>query len=96
MNVEEFVSESLKQIAKGLVSAQKTGVELTQLGSQHDIKFDIAVTVSDISEKGGKAGLTVWSIGAEAKTKKQLTSNTVSRIQFVVQMYYPEKNKTID
>jgi hypothetical protein len=95
MNVEEFVSENIKQIAKGLISAQKSGINLAG-GTGRDIKFDIAVTVSDSIEAGGKAGITVWSIGAEAKAKTQITSNTVSRIQFVVPIFYPDPSMTID
>lgn len=97
MNVEEFVSENLKQISKGLISAQKSGVDMSSpMRKVENIMFDIAVTVSDSLEAGGKAGISVWSIGAEAKAKKQTTSNTVSRIQFKVPIFYPDANKQID
>ena len=94
MNIKDFVSESLRQICQGIVEAQKKGVNRAGSVSK-DIKFDIAVTVSEGQESGGKAGISVWSVGANIQGKSEASSSTVSRIQFVVPIFYPDKSENI-
>jgi ribose 5-phosphate isomerase RpiB len=58
-----------------------------------DVDFDVAVSVTDISEGKAKAGLVVCGIGVGASGSLAQTNNTVSRIKFSVPVVFPHKDK---
>ncbi|KKK69553.1 hypothetical protein LCGC14_2932880 [marine sediment metagenome] len=62
-------------------------------GILEGVAFDVAVTASDTSEKGGGVGIFVWAVGAGVKGKSEIPNAAVSRIQFNVPVILP-KGKT--
>jgi len=95
MNIKEFVSDTLKQIIDGVVDAQeyaknKEAVLVPHLDYYRNISFDVAVTVDESKQKEGKAGITVWSIGAGVGGKTESSSSTVSRIKFEIPIALPK------
>ena len=58
--------------------------------NQQNIDFDVAVTVVEGKETGGKAGISVWSIGAGVSGKSESSSSTVSRIKFEIPVELPK------
>lgn len=54
-----------------------------------NVDFDVALTVTETSGKAGKAGLTVWSMGAGVEGSSQTTNSTVSRVKFLVHAVLP-------
>ena len=94
MDVKEFVSETLKQIIDGVKNAQKstegTGAAVNPFDNHYEkVEFDIAATVIESSETGGKAGLSVFSIGAGVTGKAESSSSVVSRIKFAILVRMP-------
>lgn len=53
------------------------------------IDFDVALTTAESSGKGGKAGVTVWGIGAGVEGKTETTNSAVSRVKFSVSVILP-------
>ncbi len=87
MNIREFIAESLKQITDSIVDHTKYSQEkkACNLDYQHrwqTVTFDIAVTVIEGEGTEGRAGISVWSIGAGVKGKSESSSSTISRIRF--------------
>lgn len=98
MDVKEFVSETLKEIIDGVVEAQKDtegkGAVVVPYSTPNEkVGFDIAVTVAEGKETGGKAGISVWSIGAGVSGKSESSNTTVSRITFSVLVSLPKGNE---
>ena len=98
MNLEKFISETLINIKKGLRSANEELVEdgkilgkdasatfLIGSDGSEKISFDIAVTVSEETEKKGSGGIKVMSVGVSGDLGKIETQQYVSRIKFNVQ-----------
>ena len=56
---------------------------------EHAIDFDVAVTVSESSEKGAKAGIKLAVFSANAGGAGLSANETVSRIRFKVAMVLP-------
>jgi len=54
------------------------------------VRFDVAVTGVEGKEITGKAGISVFSIGAAASGKSETSSSTVSRIQFEIPIELPK------
>lgn len=95
MDVKEFISEALTQIVDGVVDAQqqtkeKNAVIVPCYKNLKTVTFDIAVTVIEGKETSGKAGISVWSIGAGVGGKTESSSSTVSRIKFEIPLELPE------
>jgi hypothetical protein len=95
MDIKEFVSESLKQIIDGVVDAQshaggKNAVVVPFHNNHKEIGFDIAVTVVEGKETEGKAGISVWSIGAGVTGKSESSNSTISRIKFEIPVELPK------
>ena len=95
MDIKEFVSETLSQIIDGVVDVQQRSKEKNAVvapfyGYQQKVCFDVAVTVVEGKEVTGKAGISVWSIGAGASGKSETSSSTVSRIQFEIPIELPK------
>jgi hypothetical protein len=94
MDIKEFIAETLKQIIDGVVDAQKyaknkNAVIVPWHDSQKVVDFDVAVTVADSKETGGKAGISVWSIGANINRTSECSSSTTSRIRFEIPVELP-------
>lgn len=95
MNLAEFVSETLTQIATGVRDARKhTGlmddVAINPCGANYypgvqNISFDVAVTTTESGEGGAKISVLGLSAGGEVTTE----NSTVSRIKFNVPMQMP-------
>jgi hypothetical protein len=59
------------------------------------VEFDVAVTVSEASEKGVGGGITVLSVAAaKGDVKRSLANSSVSRVKFSVPITYHEPPKT--
>jgi len=97
MELEEFISKTLVSIYKGVKSANKdidnTGKSSyfnIESSSWHKdrsdgyIKFDVAVTASNLEGAKGGAGIRVWSIGIGGEKETSTSEQTVSRIKFGV------------
>ncbi len=101
MDIQQFVSEALKQVIDGVRDAQHhaTGRKAAVApyhNYQKEVNFDIAVTVTEGKEAGGKAGLTVWGVGAGVSGKSESSSSTVSRIKFSVAVDLPQGSDAPD
>jgi hypothetical protein len=99
MDVKEFISDTLKQIIDGVKDAQayatgKDAVVVPYYGNRQNIDFDIAVTVVEGKETGGKAGISVWSIGAGVSGKSESSSSTASRIKFEIPVELPKGSQS--
>lgn len=101
MELREFVGTTLKQIIDGVLDAQeyveKSGC-CAEIVNQFpidrcktNIEFDLAVTVESSTAVGGKAGISVFSIGATAGGQMEELSSTVSRIKFPVPVDLPRQ-----
>jgi hypothetical protein len=97
MDLEEFVSESIKGIIRGLettskeLSNKRIGLYSEGDANRRHIEFDVAVSASDKSgnskSMGGK--IKVWEIfnvGADSKKVLENANSTVSRIKFGVRI----------
>ncbi|MGD0078045.1 MAG: trypco2 family protein [Sedimentisphaerales bacterium] len=88
MQLKEFVSETIKQIIEGVKDAQqaaqtKGAVVVPYSQVEEKIEFDVAVTAVEGTETSGKAGISVWSIGAGVSGKSESSTSTLSRIKFL-------------
>jgi len=98
MNLKDFVSETLKQIVDGVKDAQtsaqaKGAIVVPYTNDAEKVEFDVAVTAVEGTEKGGKAGLSVWSIGGSVSGKIESSTSTVSRLRFSVVVELPKGNQ---
>jgi hypothetical protein len=94
MNLKEFIEETVKQIIDGVVESQKharskKAVVFPQ-GAIRKVSFDVSITVVENTELHGKAGLSVWSIGASAGGKSENVNTLAHRIKFDVDIQYPD------
>jgi len=101
MDVKEFVAETLRQIVDGVVDAQQqTKGKNAVVAPYHDyhktVSFDVAVTVVEGKETSGKAGISVWSVGAGVRGKSESSSSTVSRIKFEIPVELPQGSEPPD
>jgi len=102
MDLKTFVSTTLVEIVEGVdlaikaIATKGTNAKINPVpphvehSGTKDVAFDVAVTVTDSSEGGGRAGIKVASvleIGGQGT--KTTTSEAVSRIQFVVPLAVP-------
>jgi hypothetical protein len=101
MELREFVATTLKQIIDGIQDAQeyveKSGstaeiVNQFPIGCcKTKIEFDVAVTAGSSTTAEGKAGISVFSIGATTGAQMERLSSTVSRIRFPVPVDLPQQ-----
>ena len=114
MDLKQFVSNSITQIAEAIREAQTksqgTGAWINPAGTPvsgmalrdakmietpngnaylQEVKFDVALTVSDKQDAGAGGGLQVFGvkIGADASVSYQ--NAAVSRVQFSIQVVWP-------
>lgn len=98
MKLQEFVSETLKEIIGGVKDAQeyarnnKAKVNAPMAGTLPDtqkVDFDVAVTSTDTSKTQAGAGIFVAALGIGAKGKSDSSNSCVSRIKFSIPVYFP-------
>ena len=109
MDLKEFVSKALRQIADGVSEAQsevsegvvvpgdRPGEARSSWGYFYDeVVFDVAVTASSEVEisAGAAAGLRV--LGGKVDGSQTETEGSVSRIRFCVPIAHREKSPPID
>jgi Trypsin-co-occurring domain 2 len=103
MKLSEFVNESLTEILAGIRSAQKKGgggdIAAESYGAPAGSNFftggtagqftvvDFDVSVAAETTGGGKAGIRVWSVGAEAGGEHN--AQHANRIKFSVHVRIP-------
>ncbi|MGX5800481.1 trypco2 family protein [Bradyrhizobium sp. Arg314] len=107
MEIDEFISETLRQILAGVAKAQETEIGQNVnaafpgvLGSNLSVlpefgvfaRVDFDVAVTAETSKEGKGSIRVWGIGAEAG--KESRSQTVSRVVFAVPLRLPDGDQT--
>lgn len=106
MELKEFISQSIKDIFDGVIEAQeyakqKNGkVNVYQHDSIRKINFDIAVTTSKTSEISGEVdvGVGIKKIivaGIDIEGKKEKYNSSISRINFVIPVELPNKERVI-
>jgi hypothetical protein len=98
MNLEDFVAESLSQIIHGVKKAQEATKGKDAVIVPHNltggkVDFDVAVNVVEGKEQSGKAGISVWSIGADVSGKTESSTSTASRIKFSIAVDLPKGNE---
>lgn len=105
MNIQQFVTVALVEIASGVSDANdelenrkissranppKDRNDSTVRINRHEIEFDIAVTAEQKNGKKGEAGLKVLSVGAQGEMSSEKSQSTVSRIKFKIPLSLPE------
>lgn len=92
MELQEFITQSLKQINDGLIAGSEhiktSGGEGINCQGYFSVNFDVAITSTSEETTGVGGKLTVASVfqaGAKTETGKEL--NNSSRIQFAVQVH---------
>lgn len=98
MELDQFISESIQQITKGLLTAQEKvsqyGVDIRTNGASGgytDIDFDVAVTTKNTKDLGGEARLSVLGIDLKAGKSGDKSNTVASRIKFSVEFSIPEE-----
>jgi hypothetical protein len=114
MDLKQFVSGTITQIAEGIRDAQSktegTGAWVNPAGSVvtgnavkdlkyvetfdtraylQEVKFDVALTVSDTQGAGAGGGLQVFGVKIGADTSVSYQNAAVSRVQFSIQVVWP-------
>ena len=101
MDLETFIAETLRQIVKGVKEAQHhedcKGAVINPLGppghgsqvATEQIDFDVALTVSEGSEKQAKGSIGVAFFGIGGQGSSTTGSSSVSRIKFSVPLILP-------
>lgn len=100
MKLQEFVSETLKEIIAGVMEAQAyardNGANVNAptekiFPSAKEVEFDVAVTSTDTSETQASAGIFVAALGVGAKGKSDISNSCVSRVRFSVPIALPRQ-----
>ena len=109
MELETFIAETLRQIVKGVKTAQQhqdcEGAQINRKietlsamgGAPSDetppqqIEFDVAVTVTEESEKKGGIGVFTGVVGIGGQANSNTANCSVSRIKFSVPVVLPTK-----
>ncbi len=102
MDLETFIAETLRQIVKGVKTAQehedcKGGqinpyLDRERSISIKQIEFDVALTVTEGTEKQGKGNLGIASVfGVGGQASSTSANSSVSRIKFEVPVVLPTK-----
>ncbi len=98
MDLETFIAETLRQIVKGVETAQQHSdckkATINYTSGTTMIDFDVAVTVSEGSNKQGKGNIGVASVFGIGGQANSTTANTsVSRIKFQLSVILPEPER---
>ena len=104
MNLDDFISESLSQVMKGIDNAQKNlstgnpligyinpkwGEEKDHASYTAEVTFDIAISVTEQKESEGKVGVKVVALEIGGGKEVSIENSRVSRISFKVPVYFP-------
>jgi len=101
MKLQEFVSETLKEIIAGVKEAKSFAASQGAMVNPpidrggrpanliKDVEFDVAVISTEGTETKKGAGIFVAGIGVGAKGKVDMSNSTVSRIKFSVPVILP-------
>lgn len=88
MNLKEFVQTALSEITSAVVDSSKSSnrtIYVTDSKDNRCVEFDVAVSVEESSETGGKAGIKVLGfLDGGAEITKNSKKSEVSRICFGV------------
>ncbi len=92
MQLDEFITTTLTNIAKGIEAANKASkhvfwITTDSKSASSFVEFDVAVTSTD--EKKGKAGINVWAIGLRGSKAKK--NQHVNRLKFKILYRGPKK-----
>ena len=105
MDLDDFIAESLMQIAKGVHGARTNfSKEASQIavinpkwGEQRDhsvytseVSFDIAISVTEQTERGGKVGLKVVALEIGGVKGSTFENSRINRISFKVPVYFAQ------
>ncbi len=110
MDLEAFVAETLRQIIKGVETAQQhedckrakinpranvhqwsTGNTIAVDPASRQVEFDVAVTVTEGSEKKGGIGVFTGVFGIGGQASSNAANSSDSRIKFSVPVILPTK-----
>ncbi len=102
MELAQFISQTLSEIQKGVESAicatkDTKGVinpcwgDANDIGQHHvqEVKFDIAVTVSDKTTSSAGGGINVVGLKVGADGAEETENSHISRIQFAIPIAPP-------
>jgi hypothetical protein len=101
MDLDAFITETLRQIVKGVREAQShddcKGALINPIGppghgtqvETKQIDFDVALIVSEGNEKQAKGSIGVAFLGVGGQSSSTTGSSSVSRIKFSVPMILP-------
>jgi hypothetical protein len=100
MELKQFISNALLSITQGIEDANKVSPRFQMSGQIHGgkningefVEFDIAVEVSDSSEKSGKAGIGVSIIDIGGAVKATQNNQNTHRLKFKVFVTENEEN----
>ena len=106
MELKDFISQTIKDIFDGVLEAQEYAkgknakVNVYQDDSIRKINFDIAVTTSKTNELVGQASAEggikkILVAGLDIEGKHESTKSNISRINFVIPVELPNKEKII-
>jgi hypothetical protein len=86
MELEQFITATLKDIVHGLKNANKElgGSDKFKIIHHGEVSFDIAITVTEESAGGGEAGIHVYALKLGGKKENSSINENVSRIKFKV------------
>ncbi len=95
MDIETFVSETLRQIVKGVQTAQEHDdckqARVNPAARMKTIEFDVAVMVTEGNEKKAGIGVFTGAFGVGGQANTNTANSSVSRIRFSVPVILPTK-----
>lgn len=103
MELQDFIDETLKQIIRGVKSAQESAIELGakvnprggSIVEMHNIHFDVVVSTNEETETKRSIGVFVGSAGSlGSQGQSDVTSSSMSRIKFSIPVKLPVQRKT--
>lgn len=100
MELQQFITESLKQIMTGISKAQEDDANTGTINAYNtsmlpikEIEFDVAVTVNEEQGTNGGIGIFAGAIGVGAKGQSLSSNSSVSRIKFSIPVIFSEQKK---
>ncbi len=102
MDLQTFVTETLRQLIEAVVVAQQhakdkgariapkySGTKTVGQHTLNEIEFDVAVTVTEAADKKGGLNVAFAGIGVGGSTASSSANLTVSRIKFCIPVGWP-------
>ncbi len=98
MDLETFVAETLRQIVKGVTTAQRhadcQAAQIPAYEGLNDfghVEFDVAVTVTEANETAGKGCIGISILGVGGKLAATRANSSVNRVRFSVPVSLPTR-----